>query len=344
MTARAVAAGSGRRRMEGDRRARRGAGRLHAGHVAGGTTPGELGGCARRGPPPPPANMTIPRRWTTGCWRARRCPRGCCPWWPRRPGMLDSGPRALTWAELLLSGRSDVAQRAGGGGAHLRARGAPRRHGADADEAGVLTRRIARRGSRVAPSCGNGLGRTRQESARSGCARRAGGMTPKIRCGGAAIACARRDPGAADWREGDPRLCPRRARARSGATPVAAELDGRPAARGDGGGAGAEGRGRGHRRQVQLMQVLGEAMSGAAALSGRWHGAGGRASVPAVRGRGGVRRGISRRVRRRRFARMASVENPAAYGKPLACPQCAAPLVAWKLTESAGRDVPLRIL
>jgi membrane associated rhomboid family serine protease len=34
------------------------------------------------------------------------------------------------------------------------------------------------------------------------------------------------------------------------------------------------------------------------------------------------------------FGRMAPAQNPAAYGKPLACPQCTAPLVAWKLTES----------
>jgi hypothetical protein len=196
------------------------------------------------------------------------------------PWMLDSGARALTWAELLLSEdptSPDVLEvvalifgRAGRpGGTELMlmelAYYSPDRAAGLARGAVVWQR----------------LGRTRQECAQWLRAAR-WRDDPEDPVWRAAIACARRDPGAADWREIRDYVVARARPERRDA--VAAELDGRPAPAPTG-----VGRGRRRRRgtrpstQAQLMQVV-VSDERSAALSGRWHGAGRRASVPALRG------------------------------------------------------------
>ena len=199
----------------------------------GGTTPGELGLRPSR-PPPPPANMTIPQLddWLLAgtTLSARLLPMAAA-----SPGMLDGGPRALTWAELLLSEdptSPDVLEavalifgRAGRpGGTELMlmelAYYSPDRAAGLARGAVVWQR----------------LGRTRQECAQWLRAAR-WRDDPEDPAWRAAIACARRDPGAADWREIRDYVLARARQDRRDA--VAAALDGRPAPGDGGGGVGA---------------------------------------------------------------------------------------------------------
>jgi hypothetical protein len=195
----------------------------------GGTVAGDLGLRPVR-PPPPPPGMT-PAALDGWLMAGALLSARLLPLAAASPDILDGGPRSLAWAELLLSEdptspdvRDVVAVifgRAGrfGGTEHMLTELAyytPDRAAGFARGAAVWER----------------LGRTREACAQwvRAARWRDDPADPTWR---RAITCARRDPGAADWREIRDYVLARARPERREA--IAAELDGRTGPAGDGG-------------------------------------------------------------------------------------------------------------
>ena len=293
----------GGRRLESDRRARRGACRIRARVGAGRRQPRRHGhqapaqGAARR----VRAAASRPRMSTPTCWRARRCRRACCRWSPRIRGCSTTrrarwrGPRRCWPRTRRRRTCWSWCARDLGPGRPLR------RHGADADGARVPFAR-SRGGDRARR---RGLGArsgARARRARSGSAPRAGATIPEDPVWRTALACARRDPGA-----GDPKAI--RDYVVSRARPdrreaIAAELDGRPPVV-DGGAADAttDATAGARRRLARRRRSLTMARRSPVPFDGVALDAAGDCRRC---GAAGARRPTSRRAGRPRFARLAA--------------------------------------